>query len=437
MPTDTSVNSEVPESADSYLHLLITVNPTDFINSSDRAAKIIKLFSEHYLPLPFSLNEDKSDLTEETKLILMVPYFIGLSTLQIQIPREPNKPIDMEQHRMIRSMQLKQAKMQFVTFLKLVTQYEQLSDEYLSWVMPIVSDYDLDEEDEELLNSASRLQKSIDPFQKLMHDRNQMVLRLRAKNLLEKNLFENVESLDDGEVSRLTKVRTNTDDEPSQSGQDDLKRKALSFELYIQYCALDSLEQLTSIQREEEMFTMFSAQKQQQPQPQTPQTNQPSRGISHVKATSLNDIMSNRSNLSQMGYNMIVLPDSNSNKSAGRGSTKGGNSLQKAAIAKATQQSFSSTVASSAFSSRNAREEMKNKVFGSYVPGPTVSLEEFARQEMHELHERQEREKQHEQQNQQKKQDDEKEEDEQELKKKRAWDDWKDDHVKGSGNMRD
>nr|CAG4712343.1 unnamed protein product [Naegleria fowleri] len=421
--------------AENYLHFLTSVNPTDYICTSERASQIVKLFSEHYLPLPFSSNEDKSDLTEETTLVLLVPYFIGLATLQIRQERNPNQPFDMEAHKKVRTVQLKQAKQQFISFLNLVVQYEQVNDEYLSWVLPFTMQ---DDEEEEL----QQVKKKQDEFQKLMSDRNQMILRMKSKTFLENNLFSNCESLSDMEISNLLNDRTTEESTTELSNDhklkvsDKIKKRMLPIREYIQFCVLDTIEQLSSINREEQMLAAAASQAQQQPTRGSNTGMRPSQqgsgsGIAHLKATSINDILSNRSQLSQMGYNMVLLPSaSGSQKQPKQGYN---NYLPRSTVG-------SQGVASSAFGSyntnRTVRENMKDKVFGSYVPPPTMSIEEFARIEMEELHQRHEREKQQAQQ-QKKKEEDETEEDEEELKKKRAWDDWKDDNVKGSGNLRD
>ncbi|KAG2370691.1 hypothetical protein C9374_008962 [Naegleria lovaniensis] len=417
-------------SADNYLHLLTSVNPTDFICTSERASQIVKLFSEHYLPLPFSSNEDKSDLTEETTLILLVPYFIGLATLQIRQERSPNQPFDMEAHKRIRTIQLKQAKQQFIHFLNLVVQYEQLNDEYLSWVLP----FTMHDDDEEELQQVKKKQ---DEFQKLMSDRNQMILRMKSKTFLENNLFLNCEALSDMEISNLLTEQTDEiTNEHKHQVSDKIKKRMLPIREYIQFCVLDTIEQLSSINREEQMLAATSQAQQQLNRPSQQVNSSGSSGISHLKATSINDILSNRSQLSQMGYNMVLLPNASSDK-AQKQHKQGNNYLQRTAASNSASQGVASSAFSSYNTQRTIRENMKDKVFGSYVPPPTMSIEEFARQEMEELHQRHEREKLQAQQQTKKKEDDETEEDEEELKKKRAWDDWKDDHVKGSGNMRD
>jgi hypothetical protein len=84
----------------------------------------------------------------------------------------------------------------------------------------------------------------------------------------------------------------------------------------------------------------------------------------------------------------------------------------------------------------NARQEIVDRMFRPFNP-PTMSLEEYAEQEMKELKERTEKKKiideERKRKEAQKKDPD--EETEEELYEKRRWDDWKDDRVKGSGNL--
>ncbi|EFC49923.1 predicted protein [Naegleria gruberi] len=414
------------ESPENYLYFLTTVNPTDFINTSERGSKIVKLFSEHFLPLPFSSNEDGSDLTEETTVILLVPYFIALGTLQIR--QENTQPFNMELHQKNRKIQLKQANEYFCKFLNLALQYDQVNDDYLSWVLPHTMNRD-DDEEEQVAKSTKKQDKA---FEQLMNDRSQMVLRMKTKNALAQELFSNVEEMSELEISRLLSS-VSLGEDSSKKVSEQVKKKMLNIRDYINFCVLDTLENLASNSREEGMLNAVSARPSmpQHPSQSYQQQSGSTSGqpISHLKATSINDVLNNRGVLSQMGYNMILLPNNNGGNT-GNKSTSSGNSLQKKALA---NQSIQSNI----INNRTTREDIKSRVFGSYVPGPTVSLEEFARQECIDMHQREEKDKQFKQEQTQKKKDDEEEEDEEELKKKRVWEDWKDDHVKGSGNMRD
>lgn len=84
----------------------------------------------------------------------------------------------------------------------------------------------------------------------------------------------------------------------------------------------------------------------------------------------------------------------------------------------------------------NVKQEVIDRMFRPFNP-PTVSLEEFAEREVQDMHERSERQRRAEEENRRKQEakKDPDEETDEELLEKRRWDDWKDDNVKGAGNL--
>jgi immunoglobulin-binding protein 1 len=84
----------------------------------------------------------------------------------------------------------------------------------------------------------------------------------------------------------------------------------------------------------------------------------------------------------------------------------------------------------------NQRQEVVERMFRPFNPA-TMSLDEFAEQEMRDLFERQERQKVVDEERKRKdaEKKDPDDDTEEELLEKRRWDDWKDDNPKGSGNL--
>lgn len=85
----------------------------------------------------------------------------------------------------------------------------------------------------------------------------------------------------------------------------------------------------------------------------------------------------------------------------------------------------------------NMRQDVVDKMFKPFNP-PTVSLEEFAEQEVRDMQERSMRSQRAEEENRRKQEEkqDPDEDSHEELMEKRRWDDWKDDNVKGAGNLK-
>ncbi|KAL9653918.1 hypothetical protein ABK040_012976 [Willaertia magna] len=426
-----SVEEVDQHTADSYLYVLQCCNPTEYINSTNSDKIFHSLFNK-YTPLPFSENEDKSDLTDETKPILLIPYFLGITLLQIPIENG-------EKRQEIRKDRLIKSKKYFQTFLDLILQFEQIPAEYINWILPYTSQND----DEEEL-STEKLQKKKE-LEGLMSDRNIKILKMKAKMSLEKQLFNDLDGNIHNDLNLILHKWDKKNKEEDDNTKMEFQIKPLTFSLFIQFCVFDTLEQIGSIQREEEILTFalsnqseemmkrqFLMQQQMMRQQQIRSTNNNINNSQNtpnaIKVNSLQELLNQKNNIQSLGYGLHVLP--NSNQQQGRtqptSSKKGNNNISSSILR-------NSGVSGSNY--LNKKDQLRNQVFGPYVPPPTKTIEEFAREEMENLRIREEKEKS---QQKEKKEEDElnSDEEEEELKKKRNWDDWKDDNPKGSGNLK-
>ena len=81
-------------------------------------------------------------------------------------------------------------------------------------------------------------------------------------------------------------------------------------------------------------------------------------------------------------------------------------------------------------------ERLMSQMFLANRNPATVSLEEFAKQEQEEAMQRSIQQKEQQQKEKKEEEEDEKEENEQKRKKQTNWDDWKDEHQRGEGNLK-